>query len=138
MTRHPAGWAATGDPRPATGAGRAPADRGSAVLWTLWAVVLVTVTCLLVLGWATAVVTRQRAENAADLAALAAARALVAGGVPCSAGTRVAAATGARLVGCAVSGESVTVVVEIAVPSRALLGVDVPPARARARAGVPP
>jgi secretion/DNA translocation related TadE-like protein len=113
-------------------------DRGSAALWTLWAVVVVSAACLAVLGWAAAVVARQRAESAADLSALAAARALSAGGVPCAAGGRVAEASGARLVGCAASGDEVTVVVELALPRRAVLGLDLPPARARARAGVPP
>jgi secretion/DNA translocation related TadE-like protein len=108
------------------------------VLWSLWAVVVVAATCVGVLGWAAAVVARQRAEGAADLAALAAARALVAGDEPCSSGSRVAVASGARLVACTSSGTAVTIVVEIAVPPRALLGLDLPPARARARAGVPP
>jgi hypothetical protein len=53
----------------------------------------------------------------------------------------VAAAHDARLVGCAPSGDPprpvVRVVVEVPVP-RVLLALDVPPARARARAGVPP
>jgi secretion/DNA translocation related TadE-like protein len=99
---------------------------------------VVAAASLAVLGWAAAVVAQQRAESAADLAALAAARSLVTGGAPCPAGTRVATAAGARLVGCATSGAEVTVVVELSVPARSVLGLDVPPARARARAGVPP
>jgi len=91
-----------------------------------------------VLAWAASLVSRQRAEAAADLAALAAARTLVAGGAPCPAGHRVAAASGARLVGCTASGSAVTVVVQVPLPSLGVLGLDVPPARARARAGVPP
>jgi secretion/DNA translocation related TadE-like protein len=104
----------------------------------VWSALLVVSACVVVLAWAAAVVSRQRAEAAADLAALAAARTLVAGGVPCSAGHRVADAAGARLVGCTAAGTAVTVVVEVQLPPRAVLGLDLPPARARARAGVPP
>jgi secretion/DNA translocation related TadE-like protein len=113
-------------------------DAGLAGLWTLWAAVVVLSACLAVLAWAAAIVARQRAEAAADLAALAAARALVAGAAPCPAGVRVATAAGARMVGCAAVADSVTVVVEVSLPRAAVLGLDVPPARARARAGVPP
>jgi secretion/DNA translocation related TadE-like protein len=107
-------------------------------LWTVWAALVVVAACLVVLAWATALVSRQRAEAAADLSALAAAQALVSGGEPCPAGHRVADSAGARLVGCSTTGTAVTVVVEVEAPPRAVLGLDVPPARARARAGVPP
>lgn len=112
-------------------------DRGSAGVWTVWAVVLVLSVCLGVLAWAGAVVARQRAENAADLAALAAARSHLGGLDGCVAAARVAAASGARLVACRPGMSDVTVSVEVplAVPLRRL---DMPPARARARAGVPP
>jgi secretion/DNA translocation related TadE-like protein len=113
-------------------------ESGSAAVWTLWAAVLLVVTAVVGLGWAAAVTARQRAEAAADLAALSAARTLLAGGAACPAGGRVAAASGARLVACSATADSVTVVVEVAVPRRAVLGLVVPPARARARAGAPP
>jgi len=96
--------------------------------------VAVTAGALAVAG---ALVARQRAESAADLAALAAAR----GGAGCAVAARVAAAAGGRVVACAVDGSAVapdvSLVVEVPVPG-VLAALDVPPARARARAGVPP
>ena len=112
-------------------------DRGSAGVWTVWAVVLVLSVCLGALAWAGAVVARQRAENAADLAALAAARSHLAGLDGCVAAARVASASGARLVACRPGQSDVTVSVEVR-PVVALRRLDMPPARARARAGVPP
>lgn len=119
----------------------APAERGSASLWLVWVCAVLTAATAAVLAVSGALVARQRAEAAADLAALAAARAGTLGGAACTAAARVASAGGARLVVCASSGQpsrpAVTVVVEVAVP-RVLHALDVPPARARARAGVPP
>jgi secretion/DNA translocation related TadE-like protein len=108
---------------------------GSVLLVAAVAVVLSGATCAMAL--AGALVSRQRAEAAADLAALAGAQALVRGGDACGTAGRVAAAGRARLVVCQPVGSTVHLVVEVALPG--ILGrLDMPPARARARAGVPP
>ncbi|NPC98272.1 Rv3654c family TadE-like protein [Nocardioides sp. zg-DK7169] len=91
---------------------------------------------LLLLGVALAlvagvVVAHRQAQSAADLAALGAAGALVDGRDPCTAGSAVAAANGARLVGCAVQGRTVLVRVQVAGPAWREWGVD-PVAEARA------
>lgn len=123
--------------RPDPAAGPA-SDRGSAGLWVVaFATVLLTVT-IGVLSWSGALVARQRAQSAADLAALAAARHTARGSDACAAAVRVVRASGARLVRCAVDDTSavlgvVEVEVEVEVPAGSRLGV--PPARARARAG---
>jgi secretion/DNA translocation related TadE-like protein len=91
-------------------------ERGSATL--------ATVACLAVLlllgaglGVVGALVRGHRlAQSAADLAALAAAADLPRGGSGCAAGAEIAAANGARLVGCDVAGATVTVRVEVAGP----------------------
>ncbi|WP_224769313.1 Rv3654c family TadE-like protein [Nocardioides ochotonae] len=58
------------------------------------------------------VVAHRQAQSAADLAALGAATALAAGQDGCARGAGVAAANGARLVGCAVQGRAVLVRVQ--------------------------
>jgi secretion/DNA translocation related TadE-like protein len=86
-----------------------------------------------------AVVTRHRAESAADLAALAGARTSADGvGDPCAAAGRVAAAMRAQVVACEhLSDGSVQVVAEVALPPLLARWPDLPPARAQARAGQP-
>ena len=123
----PARW------RGATG----PGDRGagSVLLTAVVAVVLSAATVSL--GLVGALVARQRAEAAADLAALAGARELLRAGDACGTAGRVAAAGGARVTECEAAGTTVRLVVEVALPG-VLDRLDVPPARARARAGVPP
>jgi secretion/DNA translocation related TadE-like protein len=114
---------------------RPDSGAGSVLLVAVVAVVLSAATAALVLGGA--LVSRQRAEAAADLAALAGAQALLRGGDACGAAGRVAAAGRARVVVCEPAGSTLHLVVEVALPG--VLGrLDVPPARARARAGVPP
>jgi secretion/DNA translocation related TadE-like protein len=113
-------------------------ERGLAGLWTVWATTVVLAVAVGALGRGAALVARHRAETAADLTALAAATAQVRGGDPCGVAGRVASAQGARLVSCALQARSVSVLVEVATPSRVLRWLDMPPARARARAGVPP
>ena len=102
------------------------ADRGSAGLAATTAAVV----------WGGAVVARHRATRTADLAALSAAREAVAGGgQPCAAAVRVARSGGADLAVCELLPDgSVLVVVELPVPV-AVAGLDMPPARAKARAG---
>ncbi|MCY7373348.1 MAG: hypothetical protein LH461_06585 [Spirochaetaceae bacterium] len=113
-------------------------DRGQGALWSLWAATVVLAVTVAVVSWAAALGARQRAEGAADLAALAGAGAQVRGENPCAAADLVARAHEARLVRCVPEPAAVIVVVEVRVPSATLRRLDVPPARARARAGVPP
>ncbi len=57
---------------------RAPSgEQGSATVWSLSVGLVLLLTALAVLAWSAALVVRQRAEAAADLAALAGARALL-------------------------------------------------------------
>jgi secretion/DNA translocation related TadE-like protein len=115
------------------------AERGSAGLLAVWGGCLVLVGTFAVLSWAAAVVTRQRAEAAADSAALASASALVRGQPGCVVAARVAAASGGRLKACAVALDgSVEVTLAMPVPAPWLRALHVGPAWARARAGVPP
>jgi secretion/DNA translocation related TadE-like protein len=74
----------------------------------------------------------RRAQAAADLAALAAAADLQRGADGCSAGVRIATANGARLVGCDILGEDVTVTVRVRGPRWLGASGDL---TARARAG---
>lgn len=88
------------------------------------------------LGVVTAMVTAHReAQSAADLAALAGARRVAAGGDGCETATRIATANGARLMSCTVSGRVVDV--EVAVPGPRWLGQQADLA-ARSRAGPAP
>jgi secretion/DNA translocation related TadE-like protein len=116
------------------------ADAGSATVYVLWLVGV-----LLALGaglavWASAVAARHQASSAADLAALAGAARAVEGSVSaCAAAGRVAAANGAKLVSCALSGSAVEVAVQVRPRAgdsfEGFLGVPLPAATARARAG---
>ena len=91
-------------------------ERGSATPF-----LLACLAVLLVLGAALGVVAamvraHRVAQSAADLAALATAGALVDGREPCASGSRVAAANGARLTGCALAGRAATVRVVVRGP----------------------
>ena len=91
-------------------------ERGSATL-----LVVAMAGVLVLLGSALAVVTamvaaHRAAQSAADLAALAGARDVAVGRDGCATATRIAAANGARLTGCAVSGLVVDVQVEVVGP----------------------
>lgn len=109
-------------------------DRGAGALLVLTGVAVVLAAVCVALTWAGAVAARQQAEGAADLAALAGARAVLTGGDGCAAAGRVAWAGGAWLAGCRVgAGADVTVAVEV--HPGWLRRLDMPPARARARAG---
>ncbi|MFH9723808.1 Rv3654c family TadE-like protein [Streptomyces sp. NPDC017254] len=81
-------------------------DRGAASVWTAFAACALCVVFGAVLALGQAMAARHRAGGAADLAALAAAdRALWGEAEACAAASRVAAAQGAELLGCAVRGE---------------------------------
>lgn len=109
-------------------AGRARGEGGTATVLTLTLVL-----ALVAVAWGAAsavgvVVAHRSAQNAADLAALAAAADLAKGADACVAAREVSRANGAGLVACSVAGASV--MVEVAVEAK--VGGT---ARARARAG---
>lgn len=110
-------------------------DRGAGSVWALVVTTVLLAATVGVLTWSSAVVARQRAQSAADLAALAAARAQVTGSGACVAAGRVARASDVRLAACAADGTTVTVVVEAEAWSGLLRRLDTAPARGRARAG---
>lgn len=118
-----------------------PDQRGAAsVLVTACLAVLLLIGAAL--GVVAAIVRAHRAaQSAADLAALAGAGALQRGDDPCGSATGLAAANGARLVGCRIDGRDVVVRVEVSGP-RWLGAVADPDATARAGPGevttVPP
>lgn len=90
------------DPTPSP----SPADRGSATVWTVGVIAVLSVVFGAVLAMGQAVVVRHRAAGAADLAALAAADHWTDGATAaCAQADRVARAQHARLVRCAVEGE---------------------------------
>ena len=115
------------------------ADRGSVGLLAVWVALVVLAATTAALVWGAALVARHRAERTADLAALAAAgEAARVVAEPCRAAVRVAQGVGAGVAACDVLPDrSVLVVVELAIP-RVVPGLDLPPARARARAGAVP
>lgn len=91
-------------------------ERGSAtVLTTAFLGVLLLVGAALGVV-AAMVVAHRTAQSAADLAALAGARSLAEGRDACAAAVDLAAANGAEVTGCAVSGREVRVTVEVAGP----------------------
>ncbi len=99
----------------------------------LTASALVLAAGLLATVLSAAVLTRHRAEAAADLAALAAADAALQGrAAACARAGRVAAAGNAILVSCTLA--NVTAQVVVKVPGRGVLG-RLPPVSARSRAG---
>ncbi|MER6473374.1 Rv3654c family TadE-like protein [Streptomyces collinus] len=91
----------------APGARRPRSDRGSATVWSLGAITVLCVVFGAVLALGQAVAVRHRAAGGADLAALAAADHWFEGGPEaCARAERVARAQGARLVRCAIVGET--------------------------------
>ena len=136
------------------GAGCPATDRGSASLWVLAGGALVLLVALFAIARGSAVVARERAESAADLASLA-----VAGGIGvdastvlmCARGRAVAAANDARVDRCTVTlgadgrtgtvDVTVSVVVRLAVVGSARVGATSRAGRLswnRAAVGVPP
>jgi secretion/DNA translocation related TadE-like protein len=112
-------------------------DRGSATVWVVVACLVTWSVAILALTIGAAVVARHRAASAADLAALASARVLADGvGDPCAAAVQVATASRARVVGCELLADgSLQVFVEAPLPQLLDRWPNLPPARARARAG---
>jgi secretion/DNA translocation related TadE-like protein len=113
------------------------ADRGSATVWVMVACLVTWSAVTFAASIGGVVVARHRAGSAADLAALAGAHVLINGvGDPCAEAERVAAATRARLVACErLADGSLQVVVEAPLPRLLARWTQLPPARARARAG---
>jgi secretion/DNA translocation related TadE-like protein len=113
-----------------------PAEHGAAGLLTVWASAAVLAVAVTALAWGGALVARHRAGRAADIAALAGAATLQAGGDGCTAAARLAGAQGARVTSCEVVAAT-TVLLEVAVDvvGPAARWGRLPPARARARAG---
>ncbi|MFL6120464.1 Rv3654c family TadE-like protein [Actinophytocola sp.] len=108
-------------------------DRGAATVWTAGVVAAVAVLTVWLLWFVSAVVTRHRAESAADLAALAAATKAVAGErAACDEARWVAGQMGVELRSCRLSGWDALVEV-VAAPPGVLSRLR--PAVARARAG---
>ncbi|GAA4805992.1 Rv3654c family TadE-like protein [Tomitella cavernea] len=105
-------------PRPAS----VPGDAGSATVFAalgMLALLTFAVLCVQVGG---AVVARHRAQAAADLAALAAAGALVDGSGACASAHTVAERNGARVSACTVEGRTVLVHATAPLPLRGLPG----------------
>lgn len=116
--------------------GRPGRDEGGFATITAVAILLVVTTVLALIGYlGSAVIARHRAQSAADLAALAAAGALVAGnGDPCEVAAELAARQdgGPSVASCEVAGMDVVVTVVV----RVTLGdLGLRDAVARARAG---
>jgi secretion/DNA translocation related TadE-like protein len=90
------------------------ADRGSATVWTAVLTAALCAVFTAVLGMGQAVVVRHRAGGAADLAALAAADHALQGQRPaCVLARRVAAAQGAQVTRCALTGEIADLTAEV-------------------------
>ncbi|MFE0810690.1 Rv3654c family TadE-like protein [Streptomyces sp. NPDC058794] len=111
-------------------------DQGSATVWSVGAVAVLCLVFGVVLALGQAVVARHRAAGGADLAALAAADHWDRGGTAaCARAARTAAAQGARLVSCVLTGQVSDVTVASGrgpftaeVRARAGPAVEVPPA----------
>jgi secretion/DNA translocation related TadE-like protein len=118
---------------PLYGCGERFGDRGSATVWAAGVVAALTVLAVWLLWFTSAVVTRHRAESAADLAALAAASKAVAGERrACDDARWVAEQMGVELRSCRLSGWDA--LVEVAATLPGALG-HFRPALASARAG---
>jgi secretion/DNA translocation related TadE-like protein len=115
----------------AGGASVRSSETGSAAVYAVLLLVLVSAAAGLTVAAGAALAVRHRAGAAADLAALATADHALEGAAACRHAAAIAAANGARLVRCAISGEVADVLVEVRLPQR--LGLPAVHARARAR-----
>lgn len=130
------GWQSAGSGRSAgrRDPGGGSRERGAATIWVLAASGLVLAVTYAVVLLASVQAARQRADAAADLAALAGARAQAEGADACATGRRVAAADQAQLDACDVAGPDVAVTASVRLPpALRLYGGGV--VRSRARAG---
>jgi secretion/DNA translocation related TadE-like protein len=116
-----------------TGAGPCRRDRGSGTIYALVVAAVVATVALAAAAVGGAVIARHRAMSAADLAALAGADVLAAGGGdPCGAAAHIAARHQVDLLSCSTAGLVVDVTVGVAV--RGALGFGLM-AEMRSRAG---
>lgn len=107
-------------------------EGGVATVYACLGVVLLLAVTGLAVQVGAAILSRQRAENGADLAALAgAAKVLQGPDVACAAVVQVAVANGVEVQSCSVAGTDVLVIVAAPAPAGPFGG----PATARARAG---
>ncbi|QHC02329.1 hypothetical protein EK0264_07150 [Epidermidibacterium keratini] len=107
-------------------------ERGSSTVIVAGLIALLCIVGVAVLTIGMARAARHQADAAADLAALAAASALLDGSAePCTAANEVAARNGATLAGCAIEGQTVRVNVTVAV-NLGRWGIGQAGARARA------
>lgn len=120
-------WARAGGARSA-----ASGEDGSATLYAVAAMVMVTAVAVGVSFLVTAAATRHRASGAADLAALAGAAASATGATQCAAAASIAMRNGAELTECVVTAGSVTVGVTVRAPRFFGIVLQIP---GRARAG---
>ncbi|MFJ2028331.1 Rv3654c family TadE-like protein [Streptosporangium sp. NPDC087985] len=107
MSRVPAGAEAGGGARRRSGrtVGR---DQGAATVWAVGLMALIFMVAVVVMSAGTARVARHRAQSAADLSALAAARwALAAPERACAEAASLAEGNGARITRCSVHGDGI-------------------------------
>lgn len=96
-------------------------DRGSATIYALTAVAVLTAAAMAVLGFAGMATAKHRASAAADFAALAGASEASTGGDACAAAAEIAGRNDGALVACSVQGSVVAVRVQVRGPT--LLGI---------------
>ena len=126
-------------------------DSGVATVWAAAAVAVLTTVLVACLHLGAALLARHRAESAADLAALAAAREAVRGEAPaCRRAVEIAAAMGGEVARCRLVGWNALVEVRVVLPfalpglttanGRAMAGPDRPPGKPGSASGrwVPP
>lgn len=113
-------------------AARAPGECGSGTLLAVSVMLLLLTAGLVSAVWVAVSLAHHQAVAAADLAAVSAARALVAADDPCGAAAEIAARHRADLLRCDVSGDTVEVVAAVRLGLGALGSPEVP---ATARAG---
>ncbi len=116
-------------------AGGGTVDRGSATIWVLLCVSIVLIVAVMGAAVGSVISARQRAQSAADLAALGGAAALIAGTVePCGRARPIAVANTATVTSCQISGDNLLIRTAASLPAPlARLGLG--PAQASARAG---
>src|SRR5699024_2113335 len=94
----------------------ARADRGSATVYALFAFTLLALACVVVMQVAAVARLQHKVTAAADLAAIAAARAAVAGGDGCAAAEGIARRNHTELVGCQMDAAVATLEVRATTP----------------------
>lgn len=93
--------------------GRHRDDDGSATLFGVFVIGVLTVFTMVCVGIAGIVIAHRRAQSGADLGSLGAATAIQRSQAPCPAAADVVRRNGGRLISCRVQGETVTLRVEV-------------------------